>query len=197
MDKPRPGGQSPSPKSTQGVGEAKHFLGILLPLLASRKLLEGREGFVKSSLNPKGILSSEGQGLVEIPSLKRLLELCSWLLASVGQSFHVFQLGLSLLGWVRRGEPCPASGNSLFYLPTDGKGSTQQTSTGFPLQCRALLALGGTVGNGAALDSALAESKDTAQAPQQNHSELSVSPTSPWSLISYKRRNTGLDMTGV
>lgn len=55
VDKPRPGGQSPSPKAAQGVREAKLFLGILPSLLASRKQPERRDGFVKSSSSPRGM----------------------------------------------------------------------------------------------------------------------------------------------
>lgn len=125
VDKPRPGGRSPSPKAAQGVREAKLFLGILPPLLASRKQPERRDRFVKSSLSPRGMSQyfplRDRAWQRSLPGSMNLLELCSWLLASVGQSSHVVRLGPSLLGWVRRGEPCPSSGNSLCYLPTDGK----------------------------------------------------------------------------
>lgn len=107
----------------------------------------------------------------------------------VGRSSHVVRLGPSLLGWVRRGEPCPSSGNSLCYLPTDGKCSMHSANVHWvPATMPGSAGTGGYTGEEGSPGLCPHRARITAWAPQESHSELSVNPRRPWSLISYQEK---------
>lgn len=159
MDKPRPRGQSSFPRPPRESARQSWCLpNTLPPPLASNRSL--RREFLPAPKECVSVFTSEAKGLAVITGqhkFPRALLLAS----SLETKFSPLPARPR-----EQGELCPALGNLLCYLPTDGNcWSVRQTSTKFLLCARLHWHQQTVVGYKADLNSALIEGKAGVWAP--------------------------------